>query len=256
MLPGTHIGFTGCITRVLCCLKCIMLLRTNNIEHLRQLKTRVMQPVNPILVPGNVTRPLPDTTETLKMTTSNTCKTCHQVEANIDIIEQLKEIFKSKKNSETFEKSVLEIEIAKEIKQVSFNNLKSRFSTDYPKWKENLVSVPSSSLLTYMKKISYFVTEDDVRKYLNGEFIDALKNKREELNSEEIKNVIENMFKRFRKGKMTLMEASELLNDNILDIIFIGENSLNVYKKCENKLKCPNKKCPVKKGFKKKLDVA
>ena len=87
-----------------------------------------------------------------------------------------------------------------------------------------------------MKKIPYYVTEDDVRKYLNGEFIDALNNKREELNSEEIKNVIENMFKRYRKGKMTLLEASELLNDNILDIIFIGENSLNVCKKCDNKL--------------------
>ena len=42
MLPGTHIGFPGCITHVLCCLRCFMLLRTNNIKDLRQHKTRVV----------------------------------------------------------------------------------------------------------------------------------------------------------------------------------------------------------------------
>ena len=63
MLPGTHIGFPGCITHVLCCLRCFMLLVRNNITHLRQHKTCVMQHVNPIWVPGNITHYLPGTTD-------------------------------------------------------------------------------------------------------------------------------------------------------------------------------------------------
>jgi len=190
------------------------------------------------------------------MSVVNPCKTCPQVKANIKIIRNLKEDFKSRKKIEAFEKPIVIIEAAKEIRKVSFNDLATDFTKDYPGWKENLVSVPSAGLISYVKKVPYCVTEDDVRNYLSGEFKDVLQKKRDDLNSLNIRQIVETVLKQFKTGKMTLIEASELLNERILDIVFIGENSKIDCKKCEKKLKCPNKRCPVKKGLKTKLDVA
>ena len=189
------------------------------------------------------------------MERSAACKTCHPIQLNLGRVQKLKETFDSKKNYDHFQEAVLNIDIAKENHKLSFNDLKHKFKEDYPHWKDIITTIPTALLLKYMKKIPYSVTESDLKKYHSRVFEDILNAKRKALASSKIKAGVEKCFTSYKKGEINLEHTSDLLNDNLLDIIFIGENSKTSCKKCEKKLKCPMKNCSVKKGFTSKLDV-
>ena len=174
------------------------------------------------------------------------CKTCL-------VVEELKNLVKhnveSCVNVSKLNDKLLDIEAANETRAYSFNDIRDRLDEDYPAWNKKLISIPSASLLSYAKKVPYCITEDDVKNYLNGQFKEVLQNKRDELESSTLRNVLKNLLKRFRKGKLTEEKALELLNENILDIIFLGEDSKLSCRKCDSNARCPSKTCPVKKGF-------
>ena len=104
-----------------------------------------------------------------------------------------------------------------------------------------------------MKKVPYCVTEEDVREYLSGEFVQAMETKKKTLQSSKITDLIENTFKHFRSGQITSDKVIEVLNEEILSIIFVGDKNTKACKK--DKEKCRDPSCPLKRGLATKFDV-
>ena len=119
-----------------------------------------------------------------------------------------------------------------------------------------MISVPTAFLLRYAKKVPFYVTENDVKEYLAGEFQSVLKLKRGDLCSQGIKNKVKEISENLKDNKLSIEQASDMLNEHILNIIFIGDKNQSSCKKCANKAKCPNKKCHAKKGLGTKFEVA
>ena len=143
------------------------------------------------------------------MPAMQTCRICPLVDVILKMLLTLKSTFKSKKNDKTFQEEVIDIK----NKNMSFDDLKTQFTEENPTWKEALISVPTVLLLKYMKKVPYYVTEDDVRTYLNGEFKRAMQLKKESLCSSKITSVVEDVFDKLKAEEMSLEEAIEQLND-------------------------------------------
>ena len=190
------------------------------------------------------------------MEISKSCQTCPIVHKCNQIIINLKNTFDSKKDERKLRDPVLEIDVAKEKEKLSFYDLKNQFGEDYPRWRKSLISVPTAFLLKYTNKVPFYVTENDVKKYLSDEFKRVSDNKRNMLSSANIKTKVIKILQKVENLNLSIEKASELLNEHILDIVFVGEKDKIVCKKCEHKLKCTNKKCPAKIGLRTKFDVA
>jgi len=178
------------------------------------------------------------------------CKTCHDLDTILKIIETKYSKFESKKTLETFNEPVIDIQ----GNMVSFDELMKNFVEENPTWKKDSMSVPTSLLMKFMKKVPYYLTEDDARDYLNGEFLKAMKIKKEVLNSPEMISFIGNILNRFKDGQMSKDDTVAQLNLKIFDIIFVGEDIPTECKACK-KGKCKKLSCPVKRGFKSKSEV-
>ena len=122
---------------------------------------------------------------------------CTPVNKILNKIETAKNNFKSQKKDDT--EPVIEVEKNK----MSFNDLKNQFIIENPTWSNALISIPTTLLLTYMKTVDNSVTKEDVRNYLQGEFKDALKQKKDSLRSDKITNIVEDIFKRFKEEKIS-----------------------------------------------------
>ena len=90
--------------------------------------------------------------------------------------------------------------------------------------------------------------------YWHGEFTDAIEKRKDKLRSSEVVNVVNDVFEKYKQKNIVTGQAVEALNNTILDIIFVGENSPTDCKACKKK-SCKKKDCPVKKGLKSKKDV-
>ena len=165
------------------------------------------------------------------MAAHSTCRICTPLLKILNLKEG-KTKFCSKKNDETFKKTVVEIE----GKKMSFNELKKQFVDENPTINKSLMSVPTTLLLEY-KKLDHSVTEEDVRDYLKGEFKEAFNRNKEKLRSPKIANMVKSIYNRLKDRKLILSQAIEELNGAILDLIFVGDNTPTDCKLCKNKKK-------------------
>ena len=70
------------------------------------------------------------------------------------------------------------------------------------------------------------IHEEDARKYLEEHYNNILNNKKDALFSDEIKSHVETIHAKYKDGQNVLEEAAGLLNEELLEIIFVGNNGL------------------------------
>ena len=176
------------------------------------------------------------------MSGKGSCRTCPLVSK---ITKKASEKpFVSKNTLNKLHLNVLKI---KDEEDSSFYDLKNQISKDYPCLNKAVVCIPSSPLLTYPKEVPYFVTEVDSRLLLQETLEEILKTKNEVLQTGDTLEKVDDIFNRFKEGKVSEHEASSELNSFLLETIFIEDKQIEETCKMCSKEDCKEPCCCAKK---------
>merc|ERR1712126_175096 len=145
----------------------------------------------------------------------------------LNLKQSRKSQFNTKKSDETFKKVISNIKGG----EVSFDELRSQITHDYPMMNTDLISIPSTQLVKH-KKYDYSYTEEDIKEHIKRKVDEATQNK-ESLRSPENVEVIENTFNAFKGKRIDKGEAVKNLKNIFLNLVFVGDNNPLKCKRCK-----------------------